>query len=536
MNWESKSGRLFDARLQRRLNSYFDKVLEYYPNYRVENFYRDHRKLHERTPELRRLAGYGEFNEPFFSDFGFEYMNKNKIRDDNRESLENLLSRLKAKFPNGVKRVYELGDDIGAVYYYARIESLTPKDFLSRHELLNLDTLDIDHIVENLRARYPLGIRKVSALDQEDIYRLYKYAKKAGSTAKQVLRDNQLLMDLTEYQKQEFLASAELSTDLTVLLKYQTLKPLKELVIPAYIEAIGEKAFIGRNPINTITFEEGSKLRTIGKEAFYNTSFISRIDLSNASELEEIGPSAFGLCKRLTKLDIPDRVQKIGTNALEGCDSLRKVNIHHGSDVELLTAYGFDISDCCVISESKSFFDYSEYDRRAFMSYSNERLKISISRLTSPYGLSEEYREMYVRDVWSKIMKSQDLDLYLATENSILTKRNIDSFLLEANEYNFGEIVPYLLNYKLNYFGISESYSNFEIAVTEPATVVVMVQFVDRSRYIYNCEFDVDLGDKVYVSGMKEGMLGRVMGITDDQLNLMPYMQNVVTAVREIFD
>ena len=57
MNWTPISGKEIDARVMRRLCTFFDRLLEAYPDRTVIHFNRDFKKLAERGTELRRLAG-----------------------------------------------------------------------------------------------------------------------------------------------------------------------------------------------------------------------------------------------------------------------------------------------------------------------------------------------------------------------------------------------------------------------------------------------------------------------------------------------
>ena len=89
--------------------------------------------------------------------------------------------------------------------------------------------------------------------------------------------------------------------------------------IPASVEELGMNAFIELNgylsnlqTVATISFEQGSKLKTIGKQAFRYSNVTGTLVLPNG--LETIGEEAFSCCN-YTEIIIPDSVSTIGNYA-----------------------------------------------------------------------------------------------------------------------------------------------------------------------------------------------------------------------------
>ena len=93
-----------------------------------------------------------------------------------------------------------------------------------------------------------------------------------------------------------------------------------EIVIPASVTSIGNKAFTDCNGITKVLFEEGSQLTSIGEYAFYDNDDLMEIVLPNS--LTIIENSAFKYCDELTVITIPSSVTFIGEDAFYGCDSL----------------------------------------------------------------------------------------------------------------------------------------------------------------------------------------------------------------------
>jgi hypothetical protein len=120
MNWTPKSGKEIDARVARRLETFFDRLSEAYPDRVVIHFNRDFKKLAERGTELRRLAGYGEDNAAFFSDFGFTYINALQKQAESHGTYEELVARLQAAYPDGIVNLYEAEPFRADLSYFAR--------------------------------------------------------------------------------------------------------------------------------------------------------------------------------------------------------------------------------------------------------------------------------------------------------------------------------------------------------------------------------------------------------------------------------
>lgn len=134
--WKTASQTEFPPALAKRLNTFFDRLDECYPDRVVIHFNRDHKKLAERGTELRRLAGYGDDNEKFFSDFGFTYVNALKQKTDSHGTYEDLIARLKAAFPDGIVCLYQAAAFRDDLSYFARKKMRTAKQILKNAGVL----------------------------------------------------------------------------------------------------------------------------------------------------------------------------------------------------------------------------------------------------------------------------------------------------------------------------------------------------------------------------------------------------------------
>ncbi len=136
MKWIPKSGKEIDAHTMKRLETFFERLLEAYPERVVIHFNRDFKKLAERGTALRRLAGYGEDNEAFFADFGFTYINSLQRQAESHGTYEELVARLRAAYPDGIVNLYEAEPFRADLSYFARKKRRTAKHILRQAGVL----------------------------------------------------------------------------------------------------------------------------------------------------------------------------------------------------------------------------------------------------------------------------------------------------------------------------------------------------------------------------------------------------------------
>ena len=121
---------------------------------------------------------------------------------------------------------------------------------------------------------------------------------------------------------------------------------LTSIEIPASVEKIPGGAFCGCTSLTTVTFEEGSQLKTISGYYFKSST-------SN----DYYGSGAFSNCTALTSIEIPASVETIGAAAFKGCSSLATVTFEKGSQLKTIgggylnTSYGFygAFSNCTAL-------------------------------------------------------------------------------------------------------------------------------------------------------------------------------------------
>jgi hypothetical protein len=93
--FKSISGKAFTPEVQEKVNYVMSRVLFLYPDKLIEGLNKNYRKFAEKTVlDARRLSGYAT-NDEFFEDFGFVYINKNKIAQAQKETKSGLLDFVK---------------------------------------------------------------------------------------------------------------------------------------------------------------------------------------------------------------------------------------------------------------------------------------------------------------------------------------------------------------------------------------------------------------------------------------------------------
>ena len=102
---------------------------------------------------------------------------------------------------------------------------------------------------------------------------------------------------------------------------------LINVTIPTCIESVEKNAFVGCDNLETVTFEDNSKVKTIGETAFYNCPKLETVCFGANSILEEIGTAAFVNDVSLENIVLPDSLRTLNERAFENCSSLKSIVI-----------------------------------------------------------------------------------------------------------------------------------------------------------------------------------------------------------------
>ena len=147
---------------------------------------------------------------------------------------------------------------------------------------------------------------------------------------------------------------------------------LKNITIPASVEKIGAECFRSCPALESVTFEEGSKLTSIAQKAFGECPALKSITIpasvgtiglscfaacptlesvtfEEGSKLMTIANNAFRECSALKNITIPASVWKIREYSFADCSALESVTFEEGSK---LTTIGGSAFDRCVALKS----------------------------------------------------------------------------------------------------------------------------------------------------------------------------------------
>ena len=103
---------------------------------------------------------------------------------------------------------------------------------------------------------------------------------------------------------------------------------IKEVILPASLESIGNEAFMNCDNLETVTFL-GNNLTSIGDYAFQRCTSLQQIAISDG--VTEIGDCAFEWCTSLETVDfLGNSVTSIGSCAFFMCTSLQQIAIPDG--------------------------------------------------------------------------------------------------------------------------------------------------------------------------------------------------------------
>ena len=118
---------------------------------------------------------------------------------------------------------------------------------------------------------------------------------------------------------------------------------LKEVIITAPCEKIGDRAFFHCDSLKSITLPNSVTL--IDNTAFAGCTSLTNINIPNS--VTSIGMGAFIGCDNLKSIIIPESVISIGNSAFTGCDSLANISIANG-----VTSIGLGAFENCTSLKS----------------------------------------------------------------------------------------------------------------------------------------------------------------------------------------
>lgn len=126
---------------------------------------------------------------------------------------------------------------------------------------------------------------------------------------------------------------------------------VSSVFIPATVRSIGSHAFIYCNALTTVTFAEGSQLKSIGNNAFWGSEHLyPRFkEIKIPDSVETIGNGAFRHCQNLERITFPSALQTLSNGTFYGCAALSEVTFPASLKTIEKSAFGY----CRNLSEVK---------------------------------------------------------------------------------------------------------------------------------------------------------------------------------------
>lgn len=155
-----------------------------------------------------------------------------------------------------------------------------------------------------------------------------------------------------------------------------TITNVSSVFIPATVTSIGRFAFRCCKFLATVTFAEGSQLKSIGVSAFSGTdSAHPRFkEIQIPYSVETIGTNAFHNCQDLESITLPASLETIESSAFSSCRKLSEIKLP--ASLKAIQSYVFD--DC---SSLETVFYYGSLEQwskinvaKGFLGYSSPSL------------------------------------------------------------------------------------------------------------------------------------------------------------------
>lgn len=206
---------------------------------------------------------------------------------------------------------------------------------------------------------------------------------------------------------------------------------VSSVFIPATVTSIGNGAFSYCRFLATVTFAEGSQLKSIGASAFFGSEYEHPIftEIKIPDSVETIGSRAFYWCRNLKKITLPSALKTLSLNTFTYCTSLSDVYLP-ASLTDIGSNIFFQCSSLTNIYYAGSLAQWSQINvDKDFLSVCSANL------ITTDYTV---YFNDESPDFFS-IIKKVTITQYKGTENTTAIPETIGGWpvtKIEENAFN----------------------------------------------------------------------------------------------------
>ena len=179
--------------------------------------------------------------------------------------------------------------------------------------------------------------------DLENVLASYDYANIESLKITGVLNDVDFLFIYRMMPKLRNLDISEVAITTLPAKAFYNSTNVENLILPKTLTLIGESMFY-HSKLKSIKIS--ASVKTIGEGSFYQCSYLKSVTFEDGSQLKTIDgdyyyySGAFADCVALTSIEIPASVETIEATAFKGCSSLKSVIFEDGSQLKTIGGQG----------------------------------------------------------------------------------------------------------------------------------------------------------------------------------------------------
>lgn len=200
----------------------------------------------------------------------------------------------------------------------------------------------------------------------------------------------------------------------------RTITKVSSVFIPATVTSIGRFAFRCCKSLATVTFAEGSQLKSIGAQAFSGTTPAHPIftEIQIPDSVESIGDNTFHYCTNLSSIRLPSNLKVLNTTMFSYCTALSDVFL----PVSLTKIQSGIFSGCYNLTNIHYDGSMAQWSK---INTSNDFLGDS-----SPSLVMDDYTAQFisVRDDAYPPPKTVTITKYTGTESTVILLPKISSW------------------------------------------------------------------------------------------------------------